>query len=568
MRILLAALNSRYIHTNPAVYLLRAYAREFEQEISLAEYTINEEPDKILASIYEYRPDLLMFSCYIWNIREIRELAGEYHKIDPETRIWAGGPEVSFHTGEFLAKNPAFTGVMTGEGEETFLELLSACREGRSPDTVKGIVFRSTGAGSGLIVRTGSRPETDLDQIPFPYHELSGFRNRILYYESSRGCPFRCSYCLSSVDHHLRFRNIETVRKELQFFLDRNVNQVKFVDRTFNCNRDRAYAVWKYLFEHDNGCTNFHFEISADLIREEDLALMRRMRPGLIQLESGIQSTNPETLSAVRRSADFGKIKDAAVRIRSFGNISQHLDLIAGLPYEGYERFRRSFSDVYSLKPEQLQLGFLKVLPGSPLEAEASEYGIVYRSEPPYEVLYTKWLSFGEICRLKEIEEMVGIYYNSGQFAATLEAAEHLFPDGFSLYEELASFYRRHGFQKVQQSRLEKYRILLAFLTEKAGCESACFRETLTWDFYAREHVRVRPDFAPSEQADPKWVKQFCGRVVFPYVHAELFQCDFPKDGPGVYLFDYRSRDPVTHNVPVTRIAEEKEYREYEETNR
>jgi|GEM_PF-2261 len=559
MKILLAAVNSRYIHTNLPVYLLRAYASpEFAQEISLAEYTINEEQEQILADIYEYRPELLMFSCYIWNIREIRELAREYHKIAPETVIWAGGPEVSFHTAEFLEKNPAFTGVMRGEGEETFLELLRAYREGRLPETVRGTAVRTDGG----IMQSGERPEMSLDQIPFPYQKLSGFQNRILYYESSRGCPFRCSYCLSSIDHNLRFRSLETVLKELQLFLDARVSQVKFVDRTFNCSRERAYTIWEYLLNHDNGCTNFHFEISADLVREEDLALMRRMRPGLIQLESGIQSTNPETLAAVHRNADLSKIRNATVQIHASGNISQHLDLIAGLPYEDFERFRRSFNDVYPLKAEQLQLGFLKVLPGSPLETEAAGYGIVCRDDPPYEVLLTKWLSYGEICRLKAVEAMVGIYYNSGQFMMTLEAAGNFFPDAFTMFEKLASYYQSRGPGMVQQSRLEKYRILLDFLMENVPDESrALFSETLTWDYYAREHVRVRPDFAPERQVDLKWLKERCGREVFPYIHAEQFQCDFWKDGPGIYIFDYRSRNPVSNNVPVIRMAQERSIR-------
>lgn len=425
MKILLVAINAKYIHSNLAVYSLKAYAKAHagEWDIELAEYTVNQQKDDILMDIYGRRPDILCFSCYIWNLEHIEDLVKDIRKLRPGMPVWLGGPEVSYDAADVLARLPEVTGVIKGEGEETFAglcrvyhECAEEAEEGRQEmlwtrlRMLEGITFKDAG---GRISDNPWRPVTDLSGVPFVYHNMEEFRNKIIYYESSRGCPFSCSYCLSSVDRQLRFRDLETVKRELKFFIDQEVPQVKFVDRTFNCRHEHAIAIWKCIAEHDRGITNFHFEVAADLLNEEELKILEGMRPGLVQLEIGIQSTNPDTIREIRRVMDFDKVRNAVERIRRKGNIHQHLDLIAGLPYEDIASFARSFDDVYSLRPQQLQLGFLKVLKGSYMEEMKEEYGLVYKSRPPYEVLYTKWLSYEDTIRLKGIEEMVEVYYNS-----------------------------------------------------------------------------------------------------------------------------------------------------------
>ena len=444
LKILLAACNAKYIHSNLAVFNLKSYARSYEDHVVLREYTINQQKDDILKDIYRSHPDVVCVSCYIWNITFVRELLQDLRKILPGVPFWTGGPEVSYDAEEFLRKNLAVNGVMIGEGEETFLELVRHYVDGTvSLEEITGLVYRKP---DNSIRNNGWRKIMDLSKVPFAYEDLKSFDNRIIYYESSRGCPFSCSYCLSSVDKKLRFRDLELVKKELQFFLDHKVPQVKFVDRTFNCKHDHAMTIWQYIKEHDNGITNFHFEISADLLRENELELMRTMRPGLIQLEIGVQSTNPDTIRAIHRTMDLSKLAEIVNKIHSFQNIHQHLDLIAGLPYEDSDSFHKSFNAVYALHPQQLQLGFLKVLKGSHMQEMTGEYGIVYKEQEPYEVLGTKWLPYEDILRLKMVESMVEVYYNSGQFQNTLLCVEPFFQDAFTLYEKLGQFYEKKGY--------------------------------------------------------------------------------------------------------------------------
>ena len=553
MKILLAACNAKYIHSNLAVYNLRAYAEDYRKNIILKEYTINQQKDEILRDIYLEKPDVICFSCYIWNISFVKEIAEDLKKILPDSVFWAGGPEVSFDAEDFLKKNPGFFGVMVGEGEETFREL---CRfyvdKKGSLEEIPGIAF-----GFGEKIRhNGWREIMDLSNVPFAYEDMEDFRNKIVYYESSRGCPFSCSYCLSSVDKKLRFRNLDLVKKELQFFIDRKVPQVKFVDRTFNCKHSHAMEIWKYILEHDNGITNFHFEISADLLKEEELSLMEKMRPGLIQLEIGVQSTNPETIRAIRRTMDFKKLSEIVDRIHCFENIHQHLDLIAGLPYDNYESFRNSFNQVYALKPEQLQLGFLKVLKGSLMKEMAEEYGIIHKEKEPYEVLSTKWLSYGEILKLKTVESMVEVYYNSGQFQNTLNYMENFFEDGFSLYEELGKFYEEKGYHSISHSRMRRYEILLEFLEQRQEISREKAVDAMLLDLYLRENLKSRPSFAPSQKPYEKMVWEYRREKKIPKTaHIEVFQ------NGDIVLFDYETRNPLTNNAETKTINEEvKEY--------
>ena len=585
MKFLLVALNTKYIHSNPALYSLRAYAGpELQKQIELAEYTINHEFSEILGDIYKRKPDVLGFSCYLWNIRMVFELTKELKKLLPHTDIWLGGPEVSYDAPKVLSAHPEVTGVMVGEGEVTFRELLSYYVGIEKSDMERdgeGIFFAGTTEGDfsgikGLCLRTGytaPRELTDMSGLPFLYEELSPFENRIIYYESSRGCPFRCSYCLSSIDKQVRLRDLDTVKKELQFFLDHKVKQVKFVDRTFNCNHAHATAIWQYILEHDNGVTNFHFEIAGDLLNEEELLLLSRMRPGLVQLEIGVQSVNPETLEAIHRKMDVDKLSGIVARINEGKNVHQHLDLIAGLPFENFESFGHSFDRVYAMKPEQLQLGFLKVLKGSEMADRAEEFGICHMDRAPYEVLFTKWLSFDEVQKLKRIEEMVELYYNSNQFVHTLRFLEQAFVSPFSMYEVLAEFYEEKGYFVNSPARSYRYQVLLAFACEKDRAHEDVYRELLTYDMYLRENVKSRPEFARELQEYKEVMRDFYrkeeeNRTYLPeyreydskqlarLTHLEPFfypVWEMPgrdaikeEKEPGFVLFDYETRNPLT----------------------
>ena len=550
MKILLAACNAKYIHSNLAVYDLQAYASDYADHIVLKEYTINQQKDDIMRDIYLEHPEVVCVSCYIWNLSFVKELMADLIKILPGADFWAGGPEVSYDAEKFLTENSEFKGVMVGEGEETFKELAGYYVE-KNPQNLKdmtGICYRD----GDQIIHNGWRQIMDLSSIPFIYKDLSEFKNRIIYYESSRGCPFSCSYCLSSIDKKLRFRDTETVKKELQFFIDNKVPQVKFVDRTFNCKHDHAMAIWKYINEHDNGVTNFHFEISADLLREEELQEMSTMRPGLIQLEIGVQSTNPDTIKAIHRTMDFEKLKGIVDRIHSFGNIHQHLDLIAGLPYEDYDSFRHSFNDVYALKPQQLQLGFLKVLKGSHMMEMCREYGIVYKTQEPYEVLSTKWLDYDHVLKLKTVENMVEVYYNSGQFQNTLEYLEKFSPDAFSIYERLGSFYMEKGYGDVSHTRMRRYEILLEFLEDMPEISVDQVKDQMVYDLYLRENLKSRPGFARDQKPFERQIWDFRKREkVAKNAHVEVF-----ADGK-VLLFDYADRDPLTNNAHVTDVTKD-----------
>lgn len=582
MKVLLTAVNAKYIHSNLAIYSMKAYAEQKGcpgAEIQLAEYTINQQQDGILRGIYEKKPDLLCFSCYIWNISFVRELIRDVKKILPKTRIWVGGPEVSYDAEDLLKEMPQVTGVICGEGEETFAEVVRTYAQwekqeqepGKLAD-VPGIVYRD---GEKLVF-TGNRDILNMDELVFPYENLSLFEHKIIYYESSRGCPFSCSYCLSSIDKKLRFRSLLLVKKELQFFLDHQVPQVKFVDRTFNCKKEHAMEIWKYIKEHDNGITNFHFEIAADLLTEEEIGLIAAMRPGLIQLEIGVQSTNERTLQEIRRKTSFQEICKKVRAVAEGENVHQHLDLIAGLPYEDYESFQKSFCDVYALRPQQLQLGFLKVLKGAYMEEMADAYGCVYKSGEPYEVLKTEWLTYGEISRLKGIEEMTEVYYNSGQFFYTLEALVKEFPDAFTMYEELADFYKRKGYFAVSHARISRYEILREFLQEKGIQYLEFYDQLMVLDLYARENLKTRPSWAmdlkpykrqiqafyAKEEEQPEILKDYQGyqaRQMEKMTHLEVFTYNVlegkPEKGCYPVVFDYKKRNPLTYQGGISRVS-------------
>ena len=553
MKFLLTAINAKYIHSNPAIYSLRAYAgAELQEHIELAEYTINQTFGEILADIYKRKPDVIGLSCYIWNISLVLELVVDMHKLLPEVPIWLGGPEVSFDAPKLMAEYPEITGVMIGEGEETFRELLTYYVETPREMWIKhGAAQSSCGKESqftglkhisGLCLPDGytvPRDPMDLNRLPFLYSDLNAFENKIIYYESSRGCPFRCSYCLSSIDKKVRLRDIEIVKNELQFFLDHQLKQVKFVDRTFNCNHQHAMAIWQYILENDNGVTNFHFEVSADILNEEEIQLLNCMRPGLVQLEIGVQSTNPETIRAINRTMNVEKLEGIVRAVDAGHNVHQHLDLIAGLPFEDYETFAKSFNRVYAMEPEQLQLGFLKVLKGSLMHEKASEYGICYMDMAPYEVLYTRWLSYEDVLKLKGVEEMVELYYNSNQFRHTLAFLVKQFESPFEMFEKMAEFYERKGYFTNSPARSYRYQVLLEFALEVCGSFAEIYRELLTYDMYLRENLKSRPDFAK----DPAHFKEFSRRF---YQQEEQER----KYLPGYEAYDHKQMAKMTHLEP------------------
>lgn len=570
MKFLLVAVNAKYIHSNPAVYSLKRFAGEYTDAVEIAEYTINNRMEDILEDIYRRKPDAIGFSCYIWNIGMVEKLMGELHKLLPQLPVFLGGPEVTYDADKLLRKYPYLTGIFIGEGEATFAQVVKYYVK-KNPESLEDI--------PGLMLRSGMTPERkplNLTDVPFLYDDMAPFTNRIIYYETQRGCPFRCSYCLSSIDKTVRFRDIEVVKRELAFFLEKKVKQVKFVDRTFNCNHDHAMAVWQYLYEHDNGVTNFHFEIAGDILREDEIALVAKMRPGLVQFEIGVQSTNTDTLREIRRVMDIEKLKQVVAALKAAHNVHIHLDLIAGLPYEDYDSFARSFDDVYAMEPEQLQLGFLKVLKGSKMHDNCEKYGLVYLDEPPYEVLYTSWLSYEEVRRLKQIEEMVELYYNSNQFVTTLKLLVPQFASPFAFFEELAAYFAGQGYFLKAPARSYRYQVLYDFIREK-GLPTELFRETLTQDLYLRENCKTRPAFAKDPVLYKEEIRRICqraakepgqlsesyagcdARTIARMTHIEPYFYDLTtgkkREQESFFLYDYTKKSPLTGEVSVIDVT-------------
>jgi len=566
MKLLLVALNAKYIHSNLAVYSLQSYAKKYGKHIGLAEFTINHSEEDILKKIYQEQAEVIAFSCYIWNIEIVTRIVKELKKVQPKAQIWFGGPEVSYDAKERLMLIQELEGVIIGEGEQTFLELVQYFVEGTNKlEEINGLAFRK----EADVIITPNRQPLSLDVIPFPYEHIENFQNRIIYYESSRGCPFSCSYCLSSIDKKVRLRNTELVKAELKLFLDYRIPQVKFVDRTFNCNKKHAMEIWRFIQENDNGITNFHFEISADLLEEEEIEFLASLRPGQIQFEIGVQTTNPDTVGAIHRSMDLDRLSRNVARIKESRNLHQHLDLIAGLPLEDYKSFEQSFNQVYRMKPDQLQLGFLKVLKGSLMEEENKRYGIIYRSTPPYEVLYTDVLSYEDMLRIKGICEMVEIYYNSGQFAYSMKYLEHFYESPMMLYQSIYHYYENKDIELIAHSRIRRYEILLNFyieqvlkdaLSEEETEQKEVFAEILLLDLFLREDMKSRPGFAPTRTNHTSLRDIYEKyRKEQKAVHIEKFHYDVissAQSGKAVkkrmmLLFDYSSRDPLSKSAKL-----------------
>ncbi|HHT97682.1 MAG TPA: DUF4080 domain-containing protein [Clostridiales bacterium] len=572
MKLLLVAINSKYIHSNMAVHSLRKYAinnigENYCDSIALNEYTINNSNADILKGIYEEKADVIAFSCYIWNVILVKEIIKDIKKIQPNIHVWLGGPEVSYDAKEFLQSNTCVKGVMIGEGEETFKELLEYYLfKNLKLKEIKSLAFRE----DKNIYLTPLRPQMNMNDIPFPYDDLNEFENKIIYYESSRGCPFSCSYCLSSIDKNVRFRDIDLVKKELALFIDKKIAQVKFVDRTFNCSKKHSMEIWKFIKEKDNGITNFHFEISADIITNEEIELLSTLRPGQVQFEIGVQSTNLDTVKAIHRTMDFKLVSEVVQKLQKSNNIHIHLDVIAGLPNEGFESFQKTFNDVYLLRPEQLQLGFLKVLKGSLMKTESTLHEIVTSSKPPYEVLSTKWLNYDEILCLKSVEDMVDTYYNSCQFTYSIMYLEHFFDNPMELYIELGNYYKKNKLDLISHSRLRRYDILLNFYREicvklNLGKEYyLVFEEILLFDLYLREKLKSRPDFIKKQNERTQNHVAFYKNRSKAYNHLEYFDFDIIRSaetGQAIkkkihVKFDYTERDIITKNAKTEIISD------------
>lgn len=603
--ILLVGINAKYIHSNLGIYCIQAYARKHgidDSDFQIKEYTINQEIDFILGDIFLEKPKMIGFSCYIWNIDIVAGISKEIHKIMPDVPIWLGGPEVSYDCDMQLKKYPWIKGIISGEGEVSFYELINhylAEMVGNIKvglnipglSDIKGIVYREDAVASGVdnIVTNPPRKNMSMDDIPFPYTKDAGFdidtlKNRIIYYETSRGCPYGCSYCLSSVDKKVRFRSMALVENELQFFLDMKVPQVKFVDRTFNCNHEHTMAIWKYIYEHDNGVTNFHFELSADLLTDEEIEYVKNFRPGLVQFEIGVQTANSETLKAIHRNPDLTVLKQKVAKIRKQRNIHQHLDLIVGLPYEDYDSFKNSYNVVYEMKPDQLQLGFLKVLKGSPIYYDREKFAIVYQDRAPYEVLFTDWVSYMDVLKLKRVEDMTERYYNSMQFEASLPYIISFFDTPFDFFMQIGNFYKKMGYEGIHQSRLQNYEILLEFVLDICKPDKRkeeVLRQLIIYDIYARENLKNRPIFVgyeseipkdevrtfyKKEESEHKYLKGYDGndwKQLHRMTHLEQFDIDIQdylktgiiNDKKSRLLFDYKNRNPLDHQASIYKIA-------------
>ena len=555
-KVILAALNAKYIHSNLALrYLSRFQNNNQKHHVETMEFTINQRLDFIAEELFRKQPDVVLFSCYIWNVEMLRQLCPILKKIMPDCVIGFGGPEVSYESETFLRENPAVDFVMRGEGELVFTKYLEHLDAG-NPATLGEIESLTYRQGDEIFSTPQMHP-MDLALLPFPYEDdFSDVQNQIIYYESSRGCPYHCGYCLSSVENGVRFVPLDKVLPDLQKFLDKNVPQVKFIDRTFNCKKSHAMAIWKYLHEHDNGVTNFHFEITADLIDQETIDFLKTARKGLFQFEIGVQSTNPQTIRAINRNVDFAALSEIVQQIKDGGNIHQHLDLIAGLPYEDYDSFGRSFNDVYALHPEQLQLGFLKVLKGSMLHQKQKEFEIVYHDAAPYEVLTTHELPYADTLRLKYVEEMVETYYNSGRFLHTLAYLVPLYESPIAFFEALSQFWVSENYHYLGLSKMGLFDVLWRFVEQNPKADKRKLQWEMKFDIALHEKPKKLPAWLTVTNEEQWHDKVFAfygnptlwqkclphyksNKEAIRQTHLEVFGDEKQK----AVLFDYGKRD-------------------------
>lgn len=498
MKVLLTAINSKFIHSNLAVKYLKKYTDKLPYECIINEFTINDRKEKILQHIIESKPDIVAFSCYIWNKEYVLSISKLIKLLDNSIKILYGGPEVSYHCREFLKESPADF-LIEGEGEETYFEFIHSLIS--SPNSGNTEILNSLIKIKGLYIKFndkifygGKRDLMDINTIKFPYDSLDDLSNKIVYYEASRGCPFNCIYCLSSTIHGVRFLSLDRIKKDLMFLINKNVSLIKFVDRTFNCNHEFAYDIWKFLINVKTD-TCFHFEISADLFTNDEIELLASAPKGRFQFEVGVQTTNDNILKNINRYVKFAQIKEKVIELEKLKNIKQHLDLIAGLPGENLKSFQNSFNDVYSIYPEEIQLGFLKVLKGSSMEDDASEWGIVYSPYPPYEVLKTNDLSYSELIILKKIEEMVDKYYNSGKFKNVLKYFCSKYENPYNFYLQLSEFFNKKGYFDRSISANDYYKVFLEFNNEVFNNNNLYVNELIKFDFLLYNRKKLMPEY-------------------------------------------------------------------------
>lgn len=528
---------------------LKAFTKDLDFQGDIKEFSINDRVENILEGIIEEKPDVVAFSCYIWNMEFVNRLAELIKLVDPNIEILYGGPEVSYEGKEFL-ENHEGEYVIVGEGEKTFREfVLYKLGEGKIED-IKGLNYKR----DGKVFENTKRPEMDMNELVFPYTYEEDINNKIVYYEASRGCPFKCKYCLSSVMHGVRFLDVERVKKELKYFMERGLKLVKFVDRTFNCNREYTVELLKYLSEQDTE-TRFHFEVAADLLTEEQIEILNNAPKGRFQLEVGVQTTNNEVLHNINRYITYENIKEKVLKVAAGKNVMQHLDLIAGLPGEDLESFKKSFNDVHDIRPDEIQLGFLKLLKGSSMREEAKKWGIVYSPYAPYEIIRSKDISYEELLLLKKVEAMVDKYYNSCKFNNVVKLFLNIYEKPFDFYYDLAIFFEEKGNFKRSIGNVEYYKILLDFYLEKiGGKDEGLFKEVLKFDYLCFNKKRWLPDFLVRTitKEDEQNIKDsFDRQMPFKKAHIEKFEIDiinYIKNGeinfePKYLIFDEMNFD-------------------------
>lgn len=543
MKVLLTAINSKYIHSNLAVRYLRSFAKDLDYEGEIKEFTINDREERILEEIIREKPDVVAFSTYIWNVEMVSRISNLIKRVDSNIEILYGGPEVSFDSRTFLKENVGEY-VIEGEGEKTYRDFILYKLGKMELQEVRGLHYKN----NETVYSNEKRPLMDMGEIIFPYETDEDLSNKIVYYEASRGCPFNCKYCLSSTSHGVRFLNIDRVRKELKYFIDKRVRLVKFVDRTFNCNHKFAMAIWEFLINSDTE-TQFHFEISADILKDEEIEILSKAPEGRFQFEVGVQTTNDEVLRNINRFVNFSHIKEKVEELMAIKNIKQHLDLIAGLPGEDYISFKKSFNDVYSIRPEEIQLGFLKLLKGSSMREEANRYGMEYSPYPPYEILKTDMVSYEEMLKLKKVEEMVDKYYNSGKFNYIIKYFENKFHSPFEFYYKLGVFFENKGYFNKNIGNIEYYKVFLDFNYEILKEDNKFINEIVKFNYLLYNKKRGLPDFLRSNisKEEEKEIKSSLReKYSFKEYHLEKFSIDleeYVKSGQIIekecyYLFD------------------------------
>ena len=546
MKVLLTTLNSKFIHTNLAIRYIKESIKDLV-DVDIREYTINNQLDYILKDIYLAKYDAIFFSTYIWNIYDIVKLCENIKKVNPNVIIGLGGPEVSYDSEEAMEKYEFVDYIIRGEGEMVMRDLMKHFHGEMDIKHVDGITYRQ----DGKIIQNKERMLlADLDLIPSPYENLdiTEYENRIVYYETSRGCPFNCQYCLSSAIKGLRYFGIDRVKRDLKNLIDARVSQIKFIDRTFNANKKFAKEIMEFLMENDNGYTTYHFEVTAHLLDDDMLEFLKDCKEGLFQFEIGVQTTNQEALDAVGRRDDFEKLSYVVKTIESYQNIHQHLDLIAGLPYEGYDSFEKSFNDVFGLQIEQLQLGFLKMIKGTGMRARAEEFEYEYKDYAPYEVLSNKFISYDEILKLKDIEDILERYYNSNNFSLSVKyIIENYYSESaFKFFEEFATYFDEMGYFHLAQGKNQLYSILLDFYKEKIGENYDLFMEILKYDYVSLGKISSVPNIFAKVEVDNLKPR------VHEFLHdRENLEKYLPKhvDTPTKYILKYVHFEPFKYDI-------------------